>query len=241
MLHIAICDDDEYFRMRERQLVIDCLNRMGYACSIDIFASGEELVKLGTGITKYQIFFLDIDMDEVDGIEVAKRIRQFTKDAYIVFVTAFINYSLEGYKVDAIRYLLKDDDALDKAIAECLKTILYKMDCKADKKTFEFQEGKIELSLDDLLYVDSNLHKLTFHMVNGKQRAYTMYEKLDVIHEMLEETKFCRIHKSYLVNLAYVEGIERYKVELVGGINLAVSKSRYLEAKEAIVYYKGEL
>lgn len=241
MFYIAICDDDEYFRMREKQLVTDYLNKIGYPCTIDMFTSGEELVKLGDDIEKYHIFFLDINMDEMDGIEAAKRIRQITKDAYVVFVTAFITYSLEGYKVDAIRYLLKDDEALDKAIAECLETILYKMDCKVYKRTFEFQEGRVELYLDSLLYIDSNLHKLTFHMINGKQKEYTMYEKLDVIHELLEEAGFCRIHKSYLVNLAYVEGIERYKVELVGGINLAVSKSRYLEAKEAVVCYKGEL
>ena len=67
-----------------------------------------------------------------------------------------------------------------------------------------------------------------------------MYERLDIIYEQLKDAGFCRIHKSYLVNLEYVEGIERYKAKLVGGIQLAVSKSRYLEAKEAIVCYRGE-
>ena len=241
MFHIAICDDDEYFRMREKQLVIGYLNEMGIPCTIDIFTSGEELVNLGKDIAKYHIFFLDINMDEMDGIEVAKRIRQFTKDAYIVFVTAFLSYSLEGYKVDAIRYLLKDDAILDKAMAECIESILYKMNYKVYKRTFEFQEGRKELYLDSILYIDSNLHKLTFHMISGKQTEYTMYERLDVMHELLEEAGFCRIHKSFLVNLAHVEGIERYQVELVGGIYLAVSKSRYLEAKEAVVCYKGEI
>lgn len=241
MFYIAICDDDEYFRIRERQLIIDYLNKTGYKCEIDMFASGKELVNLGDSITKYSMVFLDINMEEMDGIEAAKRIRQFTKNIYIVFVTAFITHALEGYKVDAIRYILKDDECLDRTIEECLEAILYKMDYKVYKKRFDFQEGKVELYLEDLLYIDSNLHKLTFHLINGRRKEYTMYERLDVIHELLKESGFCRIHKSYLVNLQYVEGIERYKVELFGGISLAVSKSRYFEAKEAVVCYKGEV
>lgn len=241
MFRIAICDDDEYFRIREKQLVIEYLNKRGHFCTIDIFTSGEELVNLGKDIGKYDIFFLDINMEQMDGIEAAKRIRQFSKEAYIVFVTAFLTYSLEGYKVDAIRYLLKDDELLDKAIAECIESIMFKMNYKVYKRTFEFQEGRKELYLDSILYIDSNLHKLTFHMINDKQTEYTMYERLDVMYELLKEVGFCRIHKSFLVNLAHVEGIERYQVELVGGIHLAVSKARYLEAKEAIVCYKGEI
>lgn len=241
MFYIAICDDEEYFQKREQQLIMNYMNERGYKCKIDVFSSGEEITKLGTVVSKYSIIFLDINMKELDGIETAKQIREVTKDTYIVFVTAFITYSLEGYKVDAIRYLLKDDDNLDKAVSECLDTILFKMDYKIYKHTFEFQEGTVELYLEDLLYVDSNLHKLTFHVNQGKQKEYTMYERLDVIHDLLREEGFCRIHKSYLVNLKYMESIERYKAILASGDCLAVSKARYLDAKDEFICYKGEI
>ncbi len=240
MLYIAICDDDKYFRMRERQLIIDYINKLNYKCIIDMFTSGEEILALKDKIKKYNIIFLDINMYQIDGIETAKKIRHFTEETYIVFVTAFIKYSLEGYKVNAIRYLLKDDIYLDKLIAECLEAILYKINYKIYKKTFDFQEGKKELYLDDILYIDSNLHKLTFHLININQKEYTMYDRLDMVHELLKESGFCRIHKSYLVNLEYVESIERYKTVLTNGIILPVSKSKYLEAKETIICYKGE-
>ena len=66
-------------------------------------------------------------MEEIDGIETAKEIRKITKDVFIVFVTAFITYALEGYKVDAVRYLIKDHESLEKAMTECMDTILEKM------------------------------------------------------------------------------------------------------------------
>lgn len=241
MFCIAICDDEEYFQKRVQQLIMNYMDEKGYKCKIDIFSSGEEMTKLGTDISKYSIIFLDINMKELDGIETAKQIRKITKDTYIVFVTAFITYSLEGYKVDAIRYLLKDDDNLEKTISECLDTILFRMDYKVYKHTFEFQEGRIEIYLDDLVYVDSNLHKLTFHVNQENEKKYTMYERLDVIDEILQEEGFCRIHKSYLVNLNYVESIERYKVLLTNGNSLAVSKARFSNARDELICYKGEI
>ena len=241
MFYIAICDDEEYFQKREQQLIMDYMNKNRYKCKIDIFSSGKEIAKLGTAISKYSIIFLDINMKELDGMETARQIREVTKDIYIVFVTAFITYSLEGYKVEAIRYLLKDDDNLDKTISECLDTILFKMNYKVYKHTFEFQEGTVELYLDDLLYVDSNLHKLTFHVNQMNRKEYTMYERLDVIHELIQEEGFCRIHKSYLVNLKYVESMERYKAVFTNGDSLPVSKARYSDAKVELICYKGEI
>lgn len=65
---------------------------------------------------------MDINMEEMDGIDTAKRIRQFHSDTCIVFVTAFISYALEGYKVNAVRYLMKD--TLEAALPECMDAIL---------------------------------------------------------------------------------------------------------------------
>jgi DNA-binding LytR/AlgR family response regulator len=138
MFYIAICDDEEYFRRREEQLIIKYMNKKGYNYKIEIFESGSEILNLGNAISKFDMIFLDINMDKIDGIETAKRIRRVTKDTYIVFVTAFVTYALEGYKVDAVRYLLKEDEYLEKSIYECLNTIIYKINYEKYKHTFEF-------------------------------------------------------------------------------------------------------
>lgn len=241
MFNIAICDDDKYFCEREQQLVTEYMNQKGCIQRIDTFQSGDGLLNSGKNIEEYNIIFLDIKMDKVDGIETAKRIREAAKNTYIVFVTAFIEYSLEGYKVEAIRYLLKDDEFLDKAIFECLDAIMHKENYKERNYSFQFQEGERMVNPNDIVYIDSNLHKLTFHMKRGSQTEYTMYERLDKIDELLLETEFCRIHKSYLVNLNYLESIERYNAVLFNGIHLPISKSRYLNAKSEWIRYKGAL
>ena len=241
MFYIAVCDDEEYFRIREEQLIIKYMDRKGYHYKIELFESGSEILNLGKAVAKFDIIFLDINMEKMDGIETAKRIRMNTKDAYIVFITAFITYALEGYKVDAVRYLLKEDEYLEKAVYECLDAIIYKMNYEEYKHTFQFQEGMVELYYEDILYVESSLHKLIFHMAAENTGRYTIYEKLDAVDELLHEAGFCRIHKSFLVNLKYVEDIERYKVKLSNGICLRASKSRYLNARNELICYRGEI
>lgn len=241
MFCIAICDDEEYFCTKEKELVAGFMNRKGYPYRIDIFSSGRELLDSTDLISQYDVIFLDINMRELDGIETAKEIRKITRETYIVFVTAFITYAPEGYKVDAIRYLLKDDDCLEKAVTECLETIVYKMNYEEQKHVFEFQEGKLEIFFEDILYIESNLHKLIFHLAGNRKTKYTMYAKLDDMDELLRDSGFCRLHKSYLVNLRYVESIKRYQAELSDGNSLGISKSRYLDARNAWVCYRGEI
>lgn len=241
MLEIAICDDEEYFLEQEKELISRYMNRFGYQFRIDTFVSGVEFMAVGDRISKYDIVFLDINMREMNGLETARKIRQYTKEAYIVFVTAFITYSLEGYKVDAVRYILKDNDSLEKAIIECLDTIICKMHYVKNKYTFDFQEGRKTLFLDDILYIESNLHKLVFHLTGKKSGRYTIYGRLDYIDEMLHDFNFCRVHKSYLVNLKYMEKVERYSARLSTGDTVSISQPKYNDVREQFIYYKGEI
>lgn len=241
MFCIAICDDEEYFRKREKQLIEAYMDDKGCQCSIDTFGSGKEMLQAFERLLQYDIIFLDISMQDIDGIETAKEIRKINREVYLVFVTAFITYAPEGYKVDAIRYLLKDDVCLEKAVAECLSAIVDKMNYEERKRVFAFQEGEMALFLEDILYIESNLHKLIFHLEGKGEAMYTMYAKLDDMDQLLHASGFCRLHKSYLVNLRYVENIKRYRAELINGESLCISKSRYLDARNELVCYKGEI
>lgn len=91
---------------------------------------------------QYDAIFLDINMKEMDGLETAERIRKLSKTVYIVFVTAYITYALEGYKVGAVRYLLKEDSSLENSLKECLDTITDRMSARAEICEIEFQSGK---------------------------------------------------------------------------------------------------
>lgn len=241
MIKIAICDDEEVFRNKLRGLVKEYLENEQVPCQIDTFSQGIELVKLDLNILNYNIIFLDVNMDELDGIQTAKIIRRMTDEVYLVFVTAHIDYSLEGYKVDAVRYLLKDNKSIKNAVFECLSTLLAAMDYKTRKLKFDFIEGSEALAVERILFVESKLHKLEFHVMKQGPVIYTLYGTLNKIEVVLKNSNFIRAHQSYLVNIRHIKSIMNYKLQLVNDVELPVPKARYRSVKEAFIAYKGEI
>lgn len=237
MLRIAICDDEKLFLKQEKELIAKILDESNNEYEIDKYTSGKALLKNKEKIAKYDIVFLDVDMNEIDGLETAKRIRIFNESIFIVFVSAYYSYSLEGYKVNAVRYIIKENENLELSYRECIISILEIMNATHNTITFNFQEGDIELDVSKIMFIESNLHKLIFHMNGSSKMDYTMYEKLDNI----QIDGFCRIHKSYLINMKYVVDMSRYNVVLADEIKLRVAKTRYPEVKQQIMTFRGKL
>ena len=240
MTTMCIYDDDIEFSLLFEKLLYRYAEENDKEIDVEIFQGGENAA-LQIAQNEYDILFLDVSMAKMDGIKLAKRIREYDNNVYIVFVTAFIDYSLEGYKVDAIRYILKDSESLEKSMYECLNTITDRMSSIEQKIELEFLEGKKYIRPNDILYVESNLHKLTFHLRGQSEKNYTMYERLDQIEIKFQNYHFCRSHKSYLVNLKYVQSIERYEITLVNGEKVCVSQPRYKEVREKFICYQGEI
>jgi Response regulator of the LytR/AlgR family len=241
MFRIAICDDETIFAEELNELISDFMMERGLVFDVDIYSSGEELVALGIEMAQYTIVFLDINMDKVDGIMAAQKIREVSREVFIVFVTAYIKYSLEGYRLGAIRYLLKGTENFRSTVNECMEAIIDSLNYNIVKRTFDFKEGAKEISLERLLYIESNLHKLEFHVMEDAMQVYTMYETLNVIENRLAENDFVRIHQSYLVNMKYVKNIVRYKVVLTNRVELAIPKARYSYVKRRFITYQGEV
>lgn len=241
MFRIAICDDESYFRQDLQELVSAYMIDKGYVFQIDTFGSGKEILSLGIEMLKYNIVFLDINMDEIDGVTTAKKLREVSKDAFIIFVTVNVDYAFEGYALDVTRYLLKENCNLRDSIVECLDAIIQKMNYTVIKKSFKFSDNEKQISLDRLLYVESKLHKLEFHVMEEDMTLYSMYETLNAIESELKDYGFIRIHQSFLVNLKYISNVMRYKVMLTNGDELIIPKARYKEVKDAFIEFQGEV
>ncbi len=241
MIHIAICDDEKYFRLWEERLVLEYMEKHQYSYTIDTYTSGREMLDMADISGKYDIIFLDINMEEMDGLETARHIRQISGKVFIVFVTAYITYVLEGYKVNAVRYLLKEEHSLENALKECLDAVIAQMD--AEKKIYEiyFPNGKKSVSIDALLYVESRLHKVLFFIMDEGIKEYYKYGRLDEVEQELKSYGFIRIHQSYLVNIKYVKNVERYTASLENGTALGISKKYYKDIEKAFIIRKGEL
>lgn len=241
MFRIAICDDEEYFRLREKKLIGQYMEERGHACRIDLYASGRELLGKADSGLPYDVVFLDISMEELDGIETAGAIRRLSDTVYIVFVTAYITYALEGYKVGAVRYLLKEDGSLENALKECLDTITARMNDEEAVCEFDFQNGKKRIPADRILYVESRLHKVLFFVMENGLKEYSRYDRLDAVEQELRQYGFCRVHQSFLVNMKYARSVERYRVSLADGTEISVSKKYYKAVEREYIRRRGEI
>lgn len=239
MLRIAICDDEKHFRLREKELIEKYMEEREYSFQIDLYVSGEELLSAPDSVLKYDVIFLDISMEELDGLKTAEAIRELSVDVCIVFVTAYITYVLEGYKVDAVRYLLKEDDSLESAIAECLNAIIKRIDYKKTMYELDFQNGKKKLPADSIVYVESRLHKVIFHVPEAEPTEYFRYDRLDAVEKELQKYGFCRVHQSFLVNMKYAKNVTRYILLLENGEEISISKKYYKSVETEYIRRQG--
>lgn len=241
MFKIAICDDENFFTEELKKLLSVYMMEKGIVFEIDTYSSGEALIELGIEVVQYTAVFLDINMEKIDGIRTAEMIRKASREVFIVFVTAYVDYSLEGYRLDVVRYLLKGSTNFQSEVNECMDAILDKMNYSVTKREFDFKEGKKEISLDRLLYIESKLHILEFHVMENEEAVYTMYETLNVLDDMLSGNGFIRTHQSYLVNVKHIKNVVRYKVILTNRVDLSIPKARYGEVKKKFIASQGEV
>lgn len=241
MFCIAVCDDEAYFRNKEKKLIGQYMERRGWDCQIDLYASGKELLDKADDEFIYDILFLDISMEELDGLQTAERIRKLSKNVCIVFVTAYITYALEGYKVGAARYLLKEENSLENSLKECLDTITERWQEEEAVCEFEFQGGKKRMKADAVLYAESRLHKVHFYVTEDGVKEYSRYDRLDTVEKELRQYGFCRVHQSFLVNMKHVKSVERYKATLENGAEVSISKKYYKGVEKEYIRRQGEI
>lgn len=241
MINIGICEDDKYFLKEEKQLIVQYLKNKEEKYRVDTFPSGEALLALGKKVDKYDILFLDVNMLEIDGIRTAMEIRRTNNDIFLVFVSAFATYSLEGYKVGAIRFLIKEEGKLETAMKECLDAIFLKKREREWSYVFSFNEGTMRVKFRDIVYVESDVRQVKFILRDNKREEYTARKRLDEIETFLCGKEFIRLHKSYLVNLNCIKNIRRHEAELYNGKIIPISKGRYLEVQSQYLAFVGGL
>ena len=118
-MRIAVCDDEEKFRLQEKNLIDKLCGSMDVV--VDAFSDGKKLLERFDA-TAYNLVFLDIEMPVMDGITLAKEIRKRSEDTKIVFLTGHVEYAIEGYEVNALRYLTKPvaEDKLRDVLRFCM-------------------------------------------------------------------------------------------------------------------------
>ena len=227
-MRIAVCDDEELFRIEFKTILDKVLINAEY--DIDTFSGGSSLYEAFIK-EPFDLVFLDIEMPGIDGITLAKRLRALSENVHIVFLTSHIEYALEGYEVNALRYLVKPVDI--NKLGEVLK---YIQDKKNNSRQIMIkQEGEeIVIDLSDVIYIESMDKNV--RIVTSKKEYITRYNISDY-EEELKNNGFFRIHRSYLISLSKVKKIVKNDVVMDGDISLPVSRSNVKALKEALYSY----
>lgn len=208
---IAICDDEFVHIEKIRTILSDYEtdNYLSPAALLDAVSAG----------VRYDVLFLDILMPGIDGISLARELREFDEDMLIVFITSKIEYMQTGYEVRAFRYLLKDqiDEGLPKIWNDIIKELLDRQDAYF---SYEFERKVYRFPIRDILYLESNLRRIVVHTKASENAV--LYGKLDDLS--VKYSSFIRVHKSYLINRRYIRMISAGTVVLSNGEVLPVSR-----------------
>lgn len=206
-MRIAICDDD----MNCINLIEEYINEFkknGVEC--DAYPSGEELVRAyRDNSERYDVIFLDMEMEQLNGIETANHIREIDEYVIIVFITSHTEYMRESFQCAPFRFLVKPVDETE--FSTVFKDIEKKL--SKQRKVLAFTENKtrIRLYCDDIIYCESQDHWIWIHT---KEKTYKICKSLSDLYEQLDKEMFYRVHKSYLINFHYIKSIKENDIHL---------------------------
>lgn len=230
-MKILVCDDDQKALGRVTALLAEPCRKI--QAQLTATEHPEQLKDL----SGFDLAFLDIDMKGVNGLTLARRLRAARPDAVIVFVTNFVQYAPEGYEVQAFRYLLKPD--LDEKLPACFALAMEELCRRRQTFTVRADGEEVTLLLRDILYFESDQRTITAHLTGTERPLCRFTGGISDLSEGLGITGFLRVHRSYLVNMAYIQRFQYGQMELRNGVQLPVSKKYYRQLKQQYLLWKG--
>ena len=235
MIKIAFCDDD----MEVLHQMNELLDRYRVERNEDItYAAFQSPFELLTEIEKGirpDILFLDVVMPGQNGMDVAKEIRQYDTNMKIIFLTSSPEFAVESYSVGAYFYQLKPiwEESffrlMDAVLAECEKK-------KKNRLILRSKDGITRIDLQQLEYCEVLGRKLLFHLENGAvlERAGSLD---DLAGQLMQYSNFFRPHRSFLVNMEYIQNISSRSIKMVNDAEIPIPHGKCSEIKNTYMEY----
>lgn len=239
MYRVIICDDDGSILEKVRLRIVSFFEMSNTRVKVHCYDSPEQISD--QILTSCDLALLDIDYtnSKINGIDLARKIRQKRKDTVIIFITNYIEYAPEGYEVQAFRYVLKHDinTELQPYLSQALEQL------SSAKNSFKIQvNGEIiDLPIEDIIYFEVLQHHVTAYLQRKDKniKPYRFIGSLSDLEDQLEQHGFLRIHKSYLVNMRFIKTFKCREATMKNDTVLRVSEKSYAENKKKYLLWKG--
>ena len=225
-MDIAVVDDEKVIR----EHICALIEKHKPKSRTESYVTGEELL----GSKKwFDIVFLDIQMDGMNGIETARCLREKQENVILIFITGIKEYVFDALDLYAFQYLLKPVD--EKKFAEVLERAVMEAGKKKEKKLLFIRRKNITLDQTDILYIESKGKKVEIHTARQKE-AIEIYAAMGELEEQLGEN-FYRCHRAYIVNMAYIAEYDNESITLTNGNLVYLAKKKYGEFAKAYMWF----
>ena len=231
-MRIAICDDEKV----QCQLLNEILQIWAKEQSVNLevvpFSDAESFLFHWEDDKNFDLLIFDIEMGLINGMELARKIRQEGSKHPILFVTGYESYMAEGYDVEALHYLLKP--VKHQKLFEILEKVKEKE--KLERKlVFLTEDGVVSVAPSDIWIVEAMAHKC---MISTANKEFICKEAFHEIHLKCQKEKgILQVHRSFLVNLSHVASITKKELIMDNGKSIPVSRGKIKEINEAFIRF----
>ena len=227
---VAICDDCA----KDAEFVQGILSKWAAERQVDIqtecFPSAESFLFRYAEDKAWDILLLDIEMGAMDGVTMAKRVRQDNEAVQIVFITGYSDYIAEGYEVSALHYLMKPVNEMK--LLEVLNRALEKRKQEERCLNLELSGEMVRIPFYEIRYLDVHQNYITIHC----KQEYTLKRSLSSIEKELDG-RFCRVGRTMIVNLKFIQRVTKMDVHLSDGTILPLPRGAYEPLNRAIIKF----
>lgn len=230
MYRIAVCDDNESDAAYVAGFIEKWAAGHTLAVHIEKFPSAEAFLFRYEEDRTFDMLFLDIEMHEMSGMELAAKIRKSNHAVQIVFVTGYMEYIAEGYDVEALHYLLKP--VTEEKLCSVLDRAVQRVKDRGKELYLQTTEGSVRIPVGTIRYLEVQRNYVTIH--GGE--TYTVKKTLGELEKNLDES-FFRTGRSFIVNLRFVKKITKSQVFLKDGTQVPLSRGLYEDINRAMIRY----
>jgi DNA-binding LytR/AlgR family response regulator len=224
---IAICEDEAVFRDEQKSICRSILEKLNLEYHISVFDSGNDFWDTFLTGKRYDLILLDIIMDETNGMELAKKIREQDGDVAIVFITSNPGFALQGYDVNALHYLIKP---LDSDVLERLIKADYRHRFQSRFLVFKSGTQTLRLPIRDIICLETVGRRVAITMPD---RTVEYSGKLSDLLDGKEQ--FLRCHKAFAINPRNIRELTRTDAIAINGKMIPVSRTYLKDVQKALL------
>ena len=228
MIHCAICDDDNAVA----EILLGLMKQ--YSAELDCTAFGDPLILQSTvcGGQKFDIYILDIVMPGLTGVDLAREIHRIHEDGIIIFLTSSDEFHKSAFEVEALQYL--DKPVVKEKLYRTLdRALQYIGENESKLLTVQTKDGVNTLDVNQIIYVESFRHTLTFHLDGGSSvQTLDSSLSLEKLTKELRFPPFCVPYRGFIINMNHVDCMQKFRFSMSTGDVIPIPQKHFSKVRQ---------